>query len=237
MSRHGRTTRQVGQLRKVIHVFCEGPTETAYLKCLKPDYEKVVTFHFHQNTHSKELYEKAYLIMKNDKNSALSCGNADEFWFVFDIEPKHRSKFEAHQNYLEKIKSEVKNKNLKFRFLLTSGCMEYWFMLHFEKTAPPMDLKQKDVQIKSLEKVLSLKSYKKGDEKQLIPLMAKKETACDNGAWCLSRLDDLAKLDDLSKQGTLSKQEKERLKFFYESGVTFTTVHEAILFLEKLKKK
>lgn len=81
------------------------------------------------------------------------------------------------------------------RLLMTTGCVEYWFLLHFEKTRPPLlTVPQKEAVQRQLGSYL--KDYKKGDKDALMPLFAHTQTACKNGAWTLEQLRQDDKLLD-----------------------------------------
>lgn len=106
---------------------------------------------------------------------------------------------------------------------MTTGCIEYWFLLHYKKIKPPITSPaDKDKVMKMLQR--EEPRYTKTDE-NVIGYIAKKRfhTAIANGKWTL---DSLCGLPDSANL--------DRDHWLYTCGQTFTTVHEAVEYLLSL---
>ena len=106
---------------------------------------------------------------------------------------------------------------------MTTGCIEYWFLLHFRKTAPQI------VTTADKERILDdvkkeKQNYKKGDYQSTSAIAERYMTAVENGRWTLERL----------KDDGLPENEEQRNKWLFKGEHTFTTVHEALAFLLSL---
>lgn len=110
---------------------------------------------------------------------------------------------------------------------MTKGCIEYYFLLHYEKTQPLI------VSVKDKEKVLKLLStkycsgYEKGDKDTTWEIAEHYETAVENGEWSLKRIAD-------ELEGTADENERIRRLYFTDS--TFTNVHEAVKHLMEMSR-
>ena len=136
--------RQVKRIKPLIYVFYEGESEQQYIENLFAD--------------TKSRFEK-------DKKYRDVAEATDEIWFFFDVESKDRadeiwSERLKTINYLRKLR---KKPNIRVRLLMTSGCVEYWFMLHFKDCAPPTqtDADKKKL-VEDVKKIIP--TYKKGDK-------------------------------------------------------------------------
>lgn len=108
---------------------------------------------------------------------------------------------------------------------MTSGCIEYWLMLHYEMFAPPV---QTEAEKKEMLTRLVRKepTYQKGDFVSTAKIAEHYPTAVTNAKQTVSFLlqDGLPGLDDTD----------ERNRWLCTSCLTFSTVYEAIDFLESL---
>lgn len=111
---------------------------------------------------------------------------------------------------------------------MTKGCIEYYFLLHYEKTQPLI------VSVKDKEMVLKLLStkycpgYEKGDKDTTWKIAEHYETAIENGQWCLKRIAD---------ELVSAANEDERVRRLYFTDSTFTNTHEAVEHLIELKNR
>lgn len=60
--------------------------------------------------------------------------DVDEIWLVFDTEIEMRVKWKENWNIVKKLRKKCKNAIVKM--YMTKGCIEYYFLLHYEKTQP-----------------------------------------------------------------------------------------------------
>ena len=103
---------------------------------------------------------------------------------------------------------------------MTKGCIEYYFLLHYEKSQPLI------VSVKDKEKVLKLLStkycpgYEKGDKDTTWEIAEHYEIAVENG--------------DEELEGTADENERIRRLYFTDS--TFTNVHEAVKHLMEMSR-
>ena len=108
-----------------------------------------------------------------------------------------------------------------------TACLEYWLLLHFERTAPaiasPADKERMKDRIKR-----NIPLYEKGDYDTTCEIAKNYETAIENGKWTLILLvdDGLPTIEDNDNRNC----------WLYQGTHTFTTAHEAIEFLIELKK-
>ena len=122
---------------------------------------------------------------------------------------------------LEDIIRSRKKNPIKIRLLMTTGCIEYWLLLHYERTAPrivtPADKEKVKERVKS-----HVPSYKKGDYESISVIASKYETAIENGKWSLTRLNQ----DGMPQRTEENAMESD--KWLFRGVHTFSTVHEAI---------
>lgn len=91
--------------------------------------------------------------------------------------------------------------------LLTTGCVEYWFLLHYKKLCP------------SIQNVAE-----KGNPTATRKIAERLDKAIQNGDWVLQHIEGLPTLED----------NDARNRWLYQSTLTFTTVQDAMKFLESL---
>jgi hypothetical protein len=212
----------VKKTRQLIYVFCEGESEAAYLEFLNDKFSDVAIFKRVINTN---LFKTAQGYAKNDTKFRNNIDEIDEIWFFFDVEEKDISQWNQRYNIIKKLR-RLKNKpNIKVRLLMTTGCIEYWLMLHYRKYCPPLQTKaDKDRVLNDLKK--KEPSYTKGDISSTARIALNYPTAIDNAKQIMANLkqDGLPSMEDTDA----------RNQWLYEKGKTFSTVYEAILFLEQL---
>ncbi|MEG0178164.1 MAG: RloB domain-containing protein [Oscillospiraceae bacterium] len=210
------------KLKPLIYVFYEGKSEQAYVEFLKEQFQDTAVIKARQ---SEGLFEFARDKFKNDIHYKSNAEVVDEIWFFFDVESKDIDKWDKRFKIVQSLRKLRKPQNIKVRLLMTTACMEYWLMLHYEKLSPTIaDTAEKE---KMLNKVkLKVPSYKKGDYNATAQIAKLYKAAIENGKWTLHCLqsDGLPTLNDTDF----------RNEWLYKSNRTFTTVHEALEFLEQL---
>ena len=117
---------------------------------------------------------------------------------------------------LEGIIASRRRNPIKIRLLMTTGCVEYWFLLHYERVRPAIatpaekERVRKDVQRHVL-------SFEKGAQKSTDEIAQHYARAVENGRWTL---------ECLKQEGMPEGSVGDR--WLYQGKHTFTTVHEAI---------
>ena len=208
--------------KKAIYVFWEGESEAAYTKYLRKAFEQSASITSHRE---KGTFATAKAYCRGNKVFQNNLSELDEIWFFFDTEIENGNQWDKNMKCVESILKAAKRSPVKIRLLMTSCCVEYWFLLHFERRAPaiitPTD-KEKILQdVRNL-----VHGYKKGDYETTAAIARKYKDAIPNGRWTLERL----KSDGLPDDPT------ERDRWLFLGTRTFTTVHEALEMLEALPK-
>lgn len=208
--------------KPLIYVFWEGESEQAYIKYLKSTFEDVAVIRFPSNP---GLFLEADKMFKNNRKYQNSAEVTDEIWFFFDTELEKVSHWEKNYRIIKKLR-KLRNPRIKIRLLMTTACLEYWLLLHYERKAPAIaSPSDKELIKKQINRHVPL--YKKGDFDSTCEIAKNYERAIDNGKWTLISLmdDGLPCLEDTD----------DRNYWLYQGRHTFTTVHEAIEFLINLK--
>lgn len=116
-----------------------------------------------------------------------------------------------------------KKPNIRVRILMTTGCVEYWFLLHYKKVAPSIqNVAEKENVMKMLQSECS--GYEKGNSIATRKIAERLDKAIINGDWVLEHIEGLPTLEDTDV----------RNRWLYQSSMTFTTVQDAMKFLESL---
>lgn len=174
---------------------------------------------------STNLFEDTKSRFEKDKKYRDTAEATDEIWFFFDAELKDSSdEVWADRlkiiNYLRKLR---KKPNIRVRLLMTSGCIEYWFMLHFKDCAPPTQTEaDKNNLVKDVKKIISI--YKKGDKDSIWQIAPNYPTAVKYAKKRLQNISEIPCIEDTD----------ERNQWLCKYCVTFSTVFEALDFLESL---
>lgn len=212
--------------KKAIYVFWEGESEEVYTKCIKETFSKSATIYTHRE---KGTFSTAKAFYRGNTKFRENLPEYDEIWFFFDTELDKANQWETNWEYLEEVLAAKHPHDFRIRLLMTSGCVEYWFLLHYEKVAPviisPADKGRVQEQLKTY-----VPTYQKGDYQSTQMIAEQYEKGIINGRWSLDRLipDGLPQ-----KRG---KVRDPRDHWLYKGEHTFTTVHEAIEYLKKLPK-
>lgn len=222
-----------------IYAFYEGESEKQYLQQLKKRYAKVAVIDI---VSKPGLFQEA--VSQFEKNPSLrdSVNETDEIWFFFDT--KDTDGNDKNWNFIlpriNKLRKMKKKPGIRVRLLMTTGCLEYWLVLHFQKYRPPIQCKEERDRVEADLNQLCQKTWNLVYEKGVPDIVrrifeAGLDMACDNGAFYLYELekDGLPPLDDPSEPniGQLDK----RYQWLLSSLETFTTVQEAIAALRVRK--
>lgn len=215
--------RQFRRTKPLIYVFCEGESEQAYTAFLKKTFSDVAVF---DGPRSTGLFEEAESLFQKNKKYRDRVEVTDEIWFFFDVEKNDINKWDSRYSIIKKFRALKKKPNIRVRLLMTTACIEYWLMLHYKSFAPVIEtVADKERMIAEVKKQEPL--YKKGDYDSTARIAERYSNAVENAEKVLKNLVPmgLPGLDDTD----------ERNKWLYKSSLTFSTVHEAIQFLESLK--
>lgn len=214
--------RIVKHSKPIIYVFCEGKSEVVYTKFLKDEFHEVVSI----QKPIIGLFEEARDKFSKDRKFRNAIEVIDEIWFFFDIEKDQKDKWYARYEIIQKLRKLRKNPNIRIRLLMTTACIEYWFMLHYKFYIPYIkSTTDKEHILSDLRKYEP--HYQKGDFTTTTHIASHYHTAIENGAKTLAKLleENMPEIDDTDK----------RNQWLYKSDATFSTVQEAIQYLESLK--
>ena len=150
----------------------------------------------------------------------------DEIWFFFDVETKDVQKWDSRLKIIKRLRSLRKKPGIKVRLLMTTGCVEYWFMLHYKMFTPPIQTVAEKERIIA-ELIEKVPDYQKGDLHSTSKIAHNYPEAVKNSKRTLSNLlqDGLPSLDDTD----------ERNCWLCRNCLTFSNVYEAIDFLTSLQ--
>lgn len=215
--------RKIKKTKPLIYVFCEGESEQAYTEFLKQRFSDVAVI---RKPSATGLFEEAESRFQKDPKYRDRAEITDEIWFFFDVETKDIEKWNQRLKIIKRLRKLRKTPNIRVRLLMTTGCIEYWLMLHYKMFAPPvLTVPEKE---RMLAEVVSREaSYVKGSYEATARIAERYSTAIKNGEKTLSNLlsDGLPGMADTD----------ERNQWLCTQCKTFSTVQEAILFLEQLR--
>lgn len=210
--------------RPLIYVFCEGESEQVYTDFLKRTFSDLAVV---KRPSTTGLFEEAQDKFSKDKRFRDYAEVTNEIWFFFDVETDQRDKWDSRYKIIKKLRKLRKDQDIKVRLLMTTACIEYWLMLHYKKYSPVIKTTADKERILH-ELQAKEKTYKKGDEKSTFHIAENYQTAVKNAK-------DI--FQSLLKDGLPGLIETdERNKWLYTCSKTFTTVFEAIEFLESLRE-
>lgn len=209
------------KIKPLIYIFCEGESEVEYAKCLKEKYSDVAVI----KKPVKGLFSEAESKFNKEIRYRNNVEVTDEIWFFFDVDHGQAGSWKNNYKIIETLRKLKKQPHIRVRLLMTSGCVEYWYLLHYEKIRPPVQ------SIAEKNKVMMLlkkhnPGYFKGDSITISEIAQRMDVAVENGRWSLKNIEELLKLKD----------EDIRNQWLYHTEETFTTVQEAIEFLENIRK-
>lgn len=213
------------QFRKgipLIYVFCEGESEQAYTDFLKEKFQKVAII---KRPSATGLFEEAENIFKKNIKYRNDITVTDEIWFFFDVEVKDIDKWEKRLAIIKRLRKLRKKPNIRVRLLMTTGCIEYWLMLHYQMYAPSIRTEAEKERVIAELKVKE-PTYKKGDKNSTYKIAEKYPDAVNNAERTVKNIlkDGLPGLEDTD----------ERNRWLYTNCKTFSNVYEAIHYLENL---
>lgn len=216
-------TKPSKKLKQSIIVFCEGASEAAYIRFLKNEFRDVVAFRCYCDT---DFFENAERKLKKTPTLRDYTDEIDEVWFFFDVEMKDREKWNQRIRIIQQIRKLRKRPNIRVRLLMTTGCLEYWLLLHYKKIAPPIQTDEAKIQI--LHDLLrEVPKYQKGDEDTTCQIATQYESAMTRAKQILAALlqDGLPGIADSDA----------RNEWLCSQCVTFSTVFEGIEHLQELQ--
>ncbi len=209
--------------KPLIYVFCEGESEQAYTDFLKKEFSDIAVI---KRPKSTGLFEEANDIFKKDKRYREHAEVTDEIWFFFDVEKDEKGKWDSRYQIIKKLRKLRKKPEIHIRLLMTTACIEYWLMLHYKKYAPDIE-SPADKQRILRELRNYVKTYVKGDYSATAQIAEKYPDAVKNAKSVLS---------DLLQEGLPELNDTDtRNRWLYTCSKTFSTVFEAIEYLESLK--
>lgn len=216
--------RLIKNTKPLIYVFCEGESEQAYTDFLRRKFSDVAVI---KRPAATGLFDEADSRFKKDPKFRNSAEVTDEIWFFFDVETKDIGNLEKRLKIIKNLRKLRKGPNIKVRLLMTTGCIEYWLMLHYKMFAPPV-LSVADKEKMLAEVVTKEPAYVKGDYGSTARIAEHYPTAVKNAEKVMHNLlsDGLPGLEDTD----------ERNRWLCTRCKTFSTVNEAITFLEQLHR-
>lgn len=116
---------------------------------------------------------------KKDKKYRDYTEVTDEIWFFFDVETKDISTWDARIKIIKRLRSLRKKPNIRVRLLMTTGCIEYWLMLHYEMYTPLIQtVAQKE---RVMDRLLTkAPNYRKGNADETAKIAQEYPTAVKN---------------------------------------------------------
>ena len=222
MARKKRSCGSRGFGKQIIRVFCEGESEQAYTEYLKKKFSDVAVIKYPKEP---GLFDRAEERFKKDPNYRDYKDVINEVWFFFDVETKDRNKWDERYRIIKKLRKLRKDENIKVRLLMTSGCIEYWLMLHKKYYVPSLQtISEKEKVIAELKAEEPL--YEKGNKVVTAKIAENYPIAVKNGERTMKRLlkEGLPMLEDTD----------ERNQWLCRNCKTFSNVYEAICYLESL---
>lgn len=179
-----------------------------------------------QRPKSTGTFDEADRRFRNDPKYLNNAEVTDEIWFFFDVETVDIPKWSGRLRIISRLRKLRKKPGIRIRLLMTTGRIEYWLMLHYEYLAPPIrTVADKE---RMLSRVITKEpTYKKGDMDTILRIAKNYPTAVENARKTVNNLlsQGLPGLDDTD----------ERNEWLCTQCLTFSTVYEAIDFLESLK--
>lgn len=205
--------------KKVIYVFWEGESEEAYSNSLKRIFSRQTSIKTHRE---KGTFDTARAFYRGNRAFQNSMPEFDELWFFFDTELDKADQWDKNMKCLKEIISSRRKNPIKIRLLMSTGCVEYWFLLHYERVRPtiatPAD---KERVLREVQK--HVPSYSKGDQKATDEIAQNYAVAIENGRWTL---------ECLKREGMPEGEERDQ--WLFQGKHTFSTVHEALEMLMTL---
>ena len=212
-----------GSGKVIIRVFCEGESEQAYTDFLKSKFQDLAVF---KRPSSTGLFDDADNRFKKDPKYRDYADVIDEIWFFFDVEEKDIDNWSKRLEIIKRLRHLRKKPQIRIRLLMTTGCIEYWLMLHYRLFAPPvLTVPEKEQMLRQV--IKEEPTYKKGNYIATARIAQHYPTAVKNAGIVLQ---------NLLKEGMPGLEDTdERNLWLCKNCRTFSTVQEAVSFLESLK--
>ena len=212
--------RKLKKSKVSICVFCEGESEQAYTDFLKSKFQDLAVF---KRPSSTGLFDDADNRFKKDPKYRDYADVIDEIWFFFDVEEKDIDNWSKRLEIIKRLRHLLKKPQIRIRLLMTTGCIEYWLMLHYRLFAPPvLTVPEKEQMLRQV--IKEEPTYKKGNYIATARIAQHYPTAVKNAGIVLQ---------NLLKEGMPGTD--ERNLWLCKNCRTFSTVQEAVSFLESLK--
>ncbi len=214
--------RQYRASKSLIYIFCEGESEQAYADFLKEKFDNVAVI---KRPSARGLFEEAEALFAKNARYRNAVDIIDEIWFFFDVEAKDAGKWEKRLSIIQRLRKLRKNPGIRVRLLMTTGCIEYWLMLHYKMYVPAIQTEAEKKRV--LDELKAKESqYKKGDKDAIFRIAEHYSVAVTNAESTVKNLlsDGLPGLEDTD----------ERNRWLCQNCKTFSNVYEAIDYLENL---
>lgn len=215
--------RQFKKTKPLIYVFCEGESEQAYTDFLKKQFQDVAVI---KRPSFAGLFDEADALFKKNIKYKNSAEVTDEIWFFFDVETKDIGKWNDRITIIKRLRKLRKNPNIRVRLLMTTGCIEYWLMLHYKMYVPPLQtVAEKERVIAEI--ATKEPTYAKGNQQAIFKIAENYPIAVINSEKTIKNLlqDGLPGLEDTDI----------RNQWLCRNCKTFSNVYEAVNYLESLK--
>ncbi len=206
-----------------IIVFWEGESEEVYMRFMRNEFHEYLNLTVNPQ---KGVFEAAKKAFSTSGIYSDDIALVDEIWFVFDTELELRNKWNEYSKIIHHLRKKCQNADI--RLLMTKGCIEYYFMLHYEKLAPQIITSADKERILDELKKRHSANYKKGDTVSINEIAKHYPTVIENGNWSLKRIED-------ELEGITDNEERYHKLFITDQ--TFSNVHEGIEYLDNLKNK
>lgn len=217
--------RKLKKSKVSICVFCEGESEQAYTDFLRSKFQDVAVF---KRPSSTGLFDDADNRFKKDPKYRDYADVIDEIWFFFDVEEKDIDNWSKRLEIIKRLRHLRKKPQIRVRLLMTTGCIEYWLMLHYRLFAPPvLTVPEKEQMLRQV--IKEELTYKKGNYIATARIAQHYPTAVKNAGVVLQNL--------LKERMPGLEDTDERNLWLCKNCRTFSTVQEAITFLESLKSE
>ena len=216
-------SRSTKPAKPYIVVFCEGESEQAYTDFLRKEFKDVASIHRPKATGLFDVADSKY---KKDTKYRDYAEVTDEVWFFFDVEEKDIDNWSKRLEIIKRLRHLRKKPQIRIRLLMTTGCIEYWLMLHYRLFAPPvLTVPEKEQMLRQV--IKEEPTYKKGNYIATARIAQHYPTAVKNAGIVLQ---------NLLKEGMPGLEDTdERNLWLCKNCRTFSTVQEAVSFLESLK--
>lgn len=174
------------KIKPLIYIFCEGESEIEYGECLKERFSDVAVI----MKPVKGLFSEAERKFKKEVRYRNKIEVTDEIWFFFDVDHDQAGSWKTNQNIIQTLRRLRKRPNIRVRLLMTTGCVEYWYLLHYERVRPSIQSLAEKERVMTLLRKHS-PAYVKGDSATTSEIAGHMDAAVQNGAWILRTVDGL----------------------------------------------